>query len=107
MALEEHYEITMDWEGKKDAGIDIKWDYAPIHKNRKARLSMDDYTEELLIKVGHTKLINAQLSPYKHTPIVYGARNKFTTNTNTSAPFNAKGILRVQNCWCATRLWLR
>ena len=35
MALEENYKITMDWEGKKYAGIDIKWDYAPVHKNRK------------------------------------------------------------------------
>ena len=42
MALEENYKITMDWEGKKYAGIDIKWDYAPVHKNRKEHLSMED-----------------------------------------------------------------
>ena len=71
-SLKEYYEITMDWEGTKYAGIDIKWDYAPIHKNCKARLSMEDYIEGLLIKVGHAKPIKAQLSPYKHTPIVYG-----------------------------------
>ena len=38
MALEEHNKITMDWEGTKYPGIDIKWDYTPIHKNRKAHL---------------------------------------------------------------------
>ena len=43
MALEENYDITMDWEDKKYTGINIKWDYAPIHKNCKARLSMEDY----------------------------------------------------------------
>ena len=35
MTLEEKYEITMDWEGTNYSGIDIKWDYAPIHRNRK------------------------------------------------------------------------
>ena len=57
---------------------------------------MKDYIEELLIKVGYTKPIKAQLSPYYHTHIVYGARKQFTSDTNTSAPLDAKGILRVK-----------
>ena len=69
MALEYNYDITIDWEGKKYAGINIKWDYAPVHKNRKARLSMENYIEDLLSKVVHTKSIKAQLSPYLHSPI--------------------------------------
>ena len=59
MAMEENYEITMDWEGKKYAGIYIKWDYALIYKKRKTHLSMEDYIEDLLIKLGHTKAIKA------------------------------------------------
>ena len=55
MALEENYKITMDWEGGKYSEIVIKWEYAPIHKNRKARLLMEEYFEDLIIKVGHTK----------------------------------------------------
>ena len=86
----------MDLEGNKYAGIDIKWDYAPFHKNHKACLSMEYYIDELLSKVGHTKPIKSQLSPYLHTPIVYGATKKFTADTNTSSPLDAKGILRVQ-----------
>ena len=31
MAMEENYGINMDWEGKKYAGIYIKWDYALIY----------------------------------------------------------------------------
>ena len=61
MALERNYKITMDWEGNTYAGIDIKWDYAPVHKNRKARLSMRDYIKDLLSKVVHTKPIKSQI----------------------------------------------
>ena len=86
----------MDWESKKYSGIDIKWGYAPVHKNRKARLSMEDYIEELLIKVGHTKPIKAWLSPYKHTPIFYGVSKQYAAATDTSAPLNATAILRIQ-----------
>ena len=101
MALEENYKITIDWEGKKYAGIDIKWDYAPVHKNRKARLLLEDYIKDLLSKVGHTKPIKAQISPHLHIPIVYGANKQFTADTNTSAPLDAKGILRVQKLFGA------
>ena len=91
----------MDWEGKKYAGINIKWECAPVHKNRIARLAMEDYIDYLLIRVGHTKPINSQLSSHLHTPIVYGATKQFTVNTNISAPLDVKGILRVQNIFSA------
>ena len=96
MALEEKYEITIDWEGTKYSGIDIKWDYALIHKNRKECLSMKYYINDLLIKVGHIKLIKAQLSPYRHNPIFYGESKQFTSKNYTSFPLDAKGILWVQ-----------
>ena len=54
---------------------------------------MKDYIEDLLIKVGHTKPTKAQISPYKHPPIVYGASKNFTVDTYTSALLDAKGIL--------------
>ena len=57
---------------------------------------MEDYIEHLVIKVGHTKQIQSQIYSYKHTPIVYGASKKFTANSDTSAPINANGIIRVQ-----------
>ena len=57
---------------------------------------MEDYIKDLLIKVGHTKPIKFQISPYKHTPIVYGASKQFTNDTDMNAPLDAKGILRVQ-----------
>ena len=32
--LQEHYEITTDWEGEKFAGINIEWNYAKKHLER-------------------------------------------------------------------------
>ena len=96
MALEEKHEITMDWEGKKYAGINIKWDYGPVHKNSKARLSMEYYIEDLLSKVGHTKPIKAHLSPNLHDPIFYGSTKTSTSDTDTSAPLYSKRIICVQ-----------
>ena len=95
-----HLQMSLE-EGKKYSVIDIKWDYAPIHKNRKSCLSMEDYIKYLPIKVGHIKQIKSHLSPYKYTPFFYGSRNKFTANTDMSAPLDAKGIFRVQNIVCA------
>ena len=98
MALEENYEITMDWEGGKYAGIDIKWDYTPVHKNRKARLSMEDYIDDLLSKVFHTKPIGAQLSPRQS--IRRRHRYKRSAQCKGNTPY-------AKNCRCATLLWSR
>ena len=32
--LQEHYEITTDWEGEKFAGINIEWNYTMKHSER-------------------------------------------------------------------------
>ena len=37
--LQEHYTLTIDWEGKKCAGIYLEWDY----KSRTFRLTMENY----------------------------------------------------------------
>ena len=70
MTLKENYDITMDREGKKISGMDIKWDYVLIHKNCKSHQLMKDYIDELISKVGYTKQIKAQLSPHL-TPTLF------------------------------------
>ena len=32
--LNEHYEMSEDWEGKKFAGIDLQWNYTKRHADR-------------------------------------------------------------------------
>ena len=51
--LEQHHEITQDWEGKKFAGVNLQWNYAKNHSERTCRLSMNHYIADLLIKLGH------------------------------------------------------
>ena len=48
--LKKYHNITKDWEGKKYAGIDLKWDY----DKRACRATMDGYILELRNKYGHS-----------------------------------------------------
>ena len=51
--LLEHYEISKDWEGKKFAGIDLDWTCAASHKDHTCWLSIKNYIQDLLLKLGH------------------------------------------------------
>ena len=44
-----YHNITEDWEGKKYAGIDLKWDY----EKRTCRATIYEYILELRNKYGH------------------------------------------------------
>ena len=58
---------------------------------------MDDYNANLQLKLNHPDPKNRQVSPYKNTPIVYCAKNKYATETPFSPPLYDKEILRVQS----------
>ena len=47
--LKRYHNITEDWEGKKYAGIDLKWEY----EKRTCRATMDGYILNLRNKYGH------------------------------------------------------
>ena len=72
--LEQNYEITTDWEGTKFAGIDLAWDYNGRHANRTCRISMDGYITIILLKYEHPRPSKLQLSPHKHSEVIYGAK---------------------------------
>ena len=38
-----HYETTENWKGDLYSGINLEWNYNPIHSKRTVRLTMDDY----------------------------------------------------------------
>ena len=52
--LEQHYEITADWEGGKFAGIDLAWNYDEQQAKRTCRMSINGYIDKLLMKYGHS-----------------------------------------------------
>ena len=72
--LEQHHEITQDWEGKKFAGVNLQWNYAKKHSECTCRLSMNHYIADLLIKLGHPIPKKPQLSPHRCKPISYGSK---------------------------------
>ena len=76
MVLEKYYKITVDWEGKKYVGIDLKWDY----QKRTLDTSAKGYVEQALHKIQHKKPTKPQDAPAKAIPIQYGVKVKKTTN---------------------------
>ena len=93
--LQEHYEITTDWEGEKFAGINIEWNYAKKHSRRSCRLCMKKYISNILIKHYYPIPLKPQLSPHKHRKIQYGAKVQTALDEDTSTPLDAKGIKQV------------
>ena len=71
--LEKHYDITVNWKGYLYSGINLEWNYNPVHTKRTVRLTMDDYIANLRVKFNHPDPKKPQHSPYKHDPIIYGA----------------------------------
>ena len=69
-ALKEHYDITEKWEGDLYAGINIKWDYTHCT----CYITMYKYIADLRLKWNHPNPKKRQIPPYKHTPIVHGAK---------------------------------
>ena len=90
--LEKYHNITENWEGKKYAGIDLKWEYEKIT----CRATMDGYILELRNKYQHMTPKKPQYSPHKHRPVDYGATQQLVRPTDTSPPLNEKYIKRIQ-----------
>ena len=90
--LLEHYELTQDWSGSRFSGIDLTWDYT----NRNCRLSIKNYIKNLLLKWGHTIPSKPQHYPFRHAPIIYGAKQQFANSPGASPKLDDTGIKRVQ-----------
>eukprot|EP00804_Cyclotella_cryptica_P017131 CCRYP_003353-RB/>CCRYP_003353-RB protein AED:0.31 eAED:0.31 QI:0/-1/0/1/-1/1/1/0/405 len=90
--LQTHYKITQNWKGDLYAGIYLTWNYSTCS----CQLTMKEYIVTLLFKYNHPLAKKCQLSPFKATPIVYGAKTQFCPDPDISPPLLAEGIKRVQ-----------
>ena len=90
--LLEHYEIAQDWYGSRFSGIDLAWD----NTNRTICHSIRNYIKNLLLKWGHTIPSKPQHSPFRHAPIIYGAKQQFSNSPDASPKLDDTGIKRVQ-----------
>ena len=95
--LEQNYEITTDWEREKNASIDLAWDYNEHHANITCRISLNRYTEKVLLKYGHPRPRKAQLSPHKHHEVIYGAKEQLTPEDDKSPPLDNQGTKRIKD----------
>ena len=57
---------------------------------------MDNYITNLRLKWNHPDPNKNQIPPYKHTPIVYGAKIQYATDNPFSPPLDSQCILRIQ-----------
>ena len=101
--LKEHYKVPENWKGNLYSGINIKWDYI----KRTCQITMEDYISNLRVKFDHPQPAKPQNYPYKHAPIVYGAKIQYAAGPDDSLPLNTAGILRVQAIVCALLFYVR
>ena len=76
--LEQNYEITVNWEGKKSAGIYPAWNYDEQHAKITCRIYTNDYIDKFLMKCGNSQPNKSQLSPHTHWEVTYGAKEQLT-----------------------------
>ena len=91
--LEKHYEaLTVDWEGTKFCGIDMKWNY---HK-RVCDISIQDYVARTLTKFSNWQHIRRCHSPSKYIPPQYGQKIQYAAPADTTTPLNDDKIKQLQ-----------
>ena len=88
--LELNSDITTDWEGKNFAGIDLAWDYNARRDNQTCRISMEEYIAKIILKYGHPSPKKPQLSPHKHSKVIYGAKERLAPEDGTTPPLNSQ-----------------
>jgi hypothetical protein len=91
-ALEEHYDVSVDWEGKLFCGITLDWNY----DMKRVDLSVPGFVNRKLTKWQHKKPTRPQHSPYQAAPIVYGAKTQKPVQSDVTAPLTDKQIKLVQ-----------
>ena len=90
--LEEHYDISTDWHGKKYIGLTLDWDY----EKREVHTSMPGYVDRGLTEFGHKPPARRQDSPHPAKPIRYGAREQFAEAADNSPLLGKVGKKFIQ-----------
>ena len=92
-ALQQHYEITVDMEGKHFCGLSLEWNYDAGYVD----VSMPNYVAKKLKKFQHNKPARPQYAPHKWSKPVYGRKLQYTPPPDTSDFLDKKGITRIQS----------
>jgi hypothetical protein len=92
-ALQQLYEISIDWTGSQYLGLTLKWDY----KRRTVRVSMPGYIPAALHKFQHDWNQRRQDASHSWNQPTYGAEVQYANNPNESTPLGAKSVTLVQH----------
>ena len=91
-ALREHYDITIDKEGKLYCGITLEWDY----DKRTLDISMPGYVKKQLIKYNHPTPKSPQHCPWSPQPIHYGSKTQEPIPPDKSPELEKDGVKLIQ-----------
>jgi hypothetical protein len=91
-ALKEHYDVTVEKEGKLYCGITLNWDY----NKRTLDISMPGYVQKQLIKYNHPGPKSPQHCPWSPQPIQYGSKTQDPIPPDESPALDNKGIKFIQ-----------
>ena len=94
--LTDHYTITQELDGKFFAGVDLNWNYSKDHAQRTCCLSIDGYTDNLILTFGHKAPSKPQISPHRHREFVYGPKQQLVSEEDTSPKITKAVIKRVK-----------
>jgi hypothetical protein len=80
--LKQWYTLKVDWNADLFCGITTHWDYT----NKKVRLSMPGYIDDMLRELRHSLPRKPQFSPHPHIPIVYGTTQQMVEVPDNTEP---------------------
>lgn len=91
-ALQDLYQVTLDWAGTKYCGLTLDWDY----KKGTVKISMPEYIEKCLKKFQHLFPKRKQDTPHSWTEPTYGQKMQMAENEETLPLLPPDGIKRCQ-----------
>jgi len=91
-ALNQHYKLEIDWDGKLYCGISLKWDYDARHVD----ISMPGYITKLLEKFQHPPPAKPQHSPHPAPRRTFKPPSQSPIAHDTSPPLPQDRLKRVQ-----------
>ena len=93
-AVKDHYEVTVDWEGKLYIGMNLNWQYDKGYVD----VSMNGYARRALDKFGHKPPSRPQHAPHPYNAPVYGSKQpQKATVLAKATPLDAEGTRRIQS----------
>ena len=92
-SLQEHYKISVDWEGKNYCGLTLDWNYSKGYVD----ISMLGYIDKLLDRIKHPRPSKPQYAPHRWTTPAYGQRLQLAPAQDSSPSLDAAGTTYIQS----------